>query len=452
MLCFPQKKKLMNPKIIMMIATALVTVTSSFAQKPWTLRQCVDYAIAHNITVKQMQNSREQQAIQLNTHKNSRLPNLNASANENFSFGRGLTAQNTYENKSTSNTSFSIGTSVPLFDGNRITNNIKLSQLNLDAADADLDKARNDISMNVAKSYIEVLNDMEVIEVAQRQISIDSMQVERLKVMVENGKASVAELSRQKATLAQSRLTLTNARNSYQLDLLSLSQLLELPSPEDFSVVRPDAVRINPKSNIPTSPNAIFADALNIKPEIKAQQLRVSGADYSIKIAKADLYPQLSFNAGLASNYYKTSGYHADSFGKQLKNNFSQSLGLSLTVPIFNRFATRNNIRSAQIQRDNQVLKLEDTKKTLYKEIQQVYYNAIAAEAKFASSEQAVLSNEDAFKLTQGKYENGKANITEFNEAKNNLLKSQSDMVQAKYEYLYQSSLLDFYQGKELDF
>ena len=452
MLCFPQKKKLMNPKIIMMIATALVTVTSSFAQKPWTLRQCVDYAIAHNITVKQMQNTREQQAIQLSTHKNSRLPDLNASANENFSFGRGLTAQNTYENKSTNNTSFSIGTSVSLFDGNRITNNIKLSQLNLDAADADLDKARNDISMNVAKSYIEVLNDMEVIEVAQRQISIDSMQVERLKVMVENGKASVAELSRQKATLAQSRLTLTNARNSYQLDLLSLSQLLELPSPENFSVVCPDAARINPKSNIPTSPNVIFADALNIKPEIKAQQLRVNGADYSIKIAKADLYPQLSFNAGLASNYYKTSGYHADSFGKQLKNNFSQSLGLSLTVPIFNRFATRNNIRSAQIQRDNQVLKLEDTKKTLYKEIQQVYYNAVAAEAKFASSEQAVLSNEDAFKLTQGKYENGKANITEFNEAKNNLLKSQSDMVQAKYEYLYQSSLLDFYQGKELDF
>ena len=442
----------MNPRIIMMIVMALMTIVPAFAQKQWTLRQCVDYAIAHNITVRQMQNTREQQAIQLSTHKNSRLPDLNASANENFSFGRGLTAQNTYENKSTNNTSFSIGTSVSLFDGNRITNNIKLGQLNLDAADADLDKARNDISMNVAKSYIEVLNEMEVIEVAQRQISIDSMQVERLKMMVENGKASVAELSRQKSTLAQSQLTLTNARNNYQLALLNLSQLLELPSPEDFSIVRLDAARINPKSNIPTSPSVVFADALNIKPEIKAQQLRVNGADYSIKIAKAALYPQLSFNAGLGSNYYKTSGYHADSFGKQLKNNFSQSLGLSLSVPIFNRFATRNNIRSAQIERDNQILKLEDTKKTLYKEIQQVYYNAIAAKSKFISSEQAMLSNEDAFRLTQGKYENGKANITEFNEAKNNLLKSQSDMVQAKYEYLYQSSLLDFYQGKELDF
>lgn len=196
----------------------------------------------------------------------------------------------------------------------------------------------------------------------------------------------------------------------------------------------------------------MYADALGIKPEIKAQQLRVDGADYSIKIAKSALYPQLSFNAGLGSNYYKTSGFDAESFGKQLKNNFSQYLGLSLNVPIFNRFATRNNVRSAQLDRENQMLKLEDTKKSLYKEIQQVYYNALAAEAKFTSSKQALQSNEDAFRLTQGKYENGKANITEFNEAKNNLLKSQSDMVQAKYEYLYQNSLLDFYRGRDLNF
>lgn len=121
-------------------------------------------------------------------------------------------------------------------------------------------------------------------------------------------------------------------------------------------------------------------------------------------------------------------------------------------MPIFNRFSTRNSVRSARIDRDNQVLKLEDAKKSLYKEIQQVYYNAIAAESRYVSSRQAVTSNEDAFRLTQGKYENGKASITEFNEAKNNLLKAQSDMVQAKYESLYQNSLLDFYRGKSLDF
>lgn len=442
----------MNSKSIIIAALALASISQASAQQAWTLRQCVDYAIAHNISVKQLQNTREQQAIQLNTNKNSRLPDLNGSASQNFSFGRGLTAQNTYENKSTSSTSFSIGTSVPLFDGNRITNNIKLSQLNLDAADADLDKARNDLSMNVAKAYIEVLNDLEVIDVARRQVSIDSMQVERILEIVRNGKASGAELSQQKATLAQSRLTATTALNNYRLALLDLSQLLELPSPEGFMIARVDVNKINPSNQVPASPDAVYADALGIKPEIKAQLLRVNGTEYTIKIAKSSLYPQLSFSAGLGSNYYKTSGFSADGFFKQLKNNFSQYLGLNLSIPIFNRFATRNNIRSAELNRSNELLKLEDVKKSLYKEIQQVYYNALAAESKFASSEQAMKSNEDAFELTKGKYENGKANITEFNEAKNNLLKSQSDMVQAKYEYLYQNCLLDFYRGKELNF
>lgn len=193
----------------MAVVAACMGVGTAQAQQAWTLRQCVDYAIAHNISVKQMQNTRELQALQLSTDKNSRLPDLNGSAAQNFSFGRGLTAQNTYENKSTSSTSFTIGSTVSLFDGFRTRNTIKLSQLNLDAADADLDKARNDLSMNVAKAYIEVLNAAEAMTVAQRQVSIDSMQVVRMQGFVDNGKASVAQLAQQKATMAQSQLTVT---------------------------------------------------------------------------------------------------------------------------------------------------------------------------------------------------------------------------------------------------
>ena len=189
-----------------------------------------------------------------------------------------------------------------------------------------------------------------------------------------------------------------------------------------------------------------------VKPEVRAQQTRVEGADYNIQIAKAARYPQLNLNGGLGSNYYKTSGYEADGFAKQLKNNFSQYVGLSLSIPIFNRFATRNNIRRSEINRDTERLKLDDVRKSLYKEIQQVYYNARAAESKYASSREAVASNEEAFKLTQAKYENAKASITEFNEAKNNLLRAQSEQIQARYEYLYQTSLLNFYSGKALDF
>lgn len=433
--------------IVCLLTTVCVPVMAQSHQ--WSLKECIDYAMAHNITVKQQENTRQQRDIELNTAKNSRLPSLSGSASQNFTFGRSLTSQNTYTDTNTSSTSFSLGTDVPLFTGFQIPNAIKLNQLNLKAATADLEKAKNDIKMQVAASYVDILYDIEITDVAKRQIAIDSMQVNRLQVMLENGKASEAELSQQKSTLAQDRLTFVQADNNYQLALLTLSQLLELPSPENFSIVVP---QVNIEQTLLSTPDEVYNTALNIKPEILAEQYRLEGTANSIKIAQSALYPSLSLNAGLGSNYYKTSGYDADAFGKQMKNNFSQYVGLSLSVPIFNRFSTRNSIRSAKISQQTQQLQLENTKKSLYKEIQQVYYNAVAARSKYHSSEEAVKSSNDAFKLMEAKYANGKATITEFNESKNNFLKSQSDLVQAKYEYLYRTKMLDFYKGTDLNF
>ena len=431
----------------------LFTLLPLSAQRQWTLRECCDYAVSHNISVKQQQNQLRQRELQLETAKASRLPDLSASAGQNFSFGRGLTAQNTYTNTNTSSTSLSLGTSVPLFTGFQIPNQIKLNQLNLVAATADLEKAKNDIRTQVAQAYVQILYNMEIAEVARRQISIDSMQVERLKALVNNGKASGAELSQQQATLAQSQLTATQADNNLQLAILSLTQLLELPSPEGFAIVRPATVPDGlPSGPSLPSPDAIYAEALTVKPEIQSAQLSVTAAERSIDIAKAGYYPTLSLSGGMGTNYYKTSGFKADAFGKQLNNNFSQYIGLNLNVPIFNRFQTRNSVRSAQIDRENQLLYLDNTKKTLYKEIQQVYYNAVAADAKYKSSAAAAQSSYDAFTLMQAKYENGKANITEFNESKNNYLRAESDLVQARYEQLYQRALVQFYRGLPLDF
>lgn len=434
------------------IVTILSAAQPASAQSMhWTLRQCTEYAVSHNIQIKQRDNQRIQREIQLSTAKNSRLPDLSGSVSERFSFGRGLTVDNTYTNRSTSSTSFSIGTNVPLFTGFKIPNNIKLNQLNLEAATQDLEKAKNDIRMQVAKAFVQILYDMEIADVAVRQVEIDSMQVARLERFLENGKASGADVSQQKATLAQSQLTATQAQNNLHLALLVLTQLLELPTPEGFSIVRPNLNNQN-ILNIPSDPNIIYQEALLFKPEVKAEQLRLDASEKNIKIAQAALYPTLSLTGGLQSNYNTISGVPSDGFFSQLKNNFSQYIGLSLNVPIFNRFSTRNSIRSARIDRENQQLQLDNIKKTLYKEIQQVYYNAVAAQAKYESSEVARQSSEDAFTLTQAKYENGKANITEFNEAKNRYLKAESDLVQARYEYLYQTSLLDFYRGKELNF
>ena len=434
------------------LATALITLPASAQSKQWTLRQCADYAIEHNISIKQWDNQCKQRDIQLSTAKNSRLPDLSASASESFSFGRGLTLDNTYTNRSTSSTSFSLGTTVPLFTGFKIPNQIKLNQLNLEAATQDLEKAKNDIRMQVAKAYVQILYDTEIADVAHRQIAIDSAQVARLQAFVNNGKASEAELSQQKATLANSHLTATQADNNTRLALLTLTQLLELPTPDGFAIVRPNPDELPTDMVLMTTPDQVYAEALGVKPEIAAQQLRLKAYEHNIKVAQAGHYPTLSLGAGLSTNYYTDSGRSNDSFGKQLEDRFSQSISLNLNVPIFNRFQTRNNVRNARIQFETQQLQVDNTKKTLYKEIQQVYYNALNAQTKEKSSKEALQSSKDAFELMQAKYENGKATITEFNEAKNAYLKAESDLVQARYEDLYQHALLEFYRGKELNF
>jgi len=305
----------------------------------------------------------------------------------------------------------------------------------------------------VAQAYVQILYDMEIADVAKRQIEIDSAQVARLEAFVRNGKAAEAELSQQKATLANSRLTATQAENNTRLALLALSQLLELPTPDGFTIVRPEISGISDIiDSSKLSPDLIYAEALGVKPEILSQQLKLKGSEHSVKIAQAANYPTLSLSGGLGTNYYTTSGFPADDFGTQMKNNFSQYIGLNLNVPIFNRFQTRNNIRNARILQENQQLALDNTKKTLYKEIQQVYYNALNAQSKEKASIEAVQSSKDAFTLMQAKYENGKATITEFNESKNNYLKSESDLVQARYENLYEQALIEFYRGKNLAF
>ena len=272
-------------KLIITVSFLLAAVMASAQQKKaWTLRECIDYALENNITVKQQDVKRRQGEIDLSTAKNSRLPDLSASASQNWSFGRGLTSDNTYSNQNTGSTSFSLGTSVPLFTGFSIPRTIELNKLNLEALTADLAKARDDVSVQVAQAYVQILYGMELRDVAQRQIAIDSMQVERLSEMYRTGKASGVEVAQQKATLAQSRLTYTQADNDYRLALLSLAQLLELSTPEGFVIVRPDAaaLTVGGGAGMPL-PDEIYQEAVAVKPEVKAEAYRLKGAEMNLQ-------------------------------------------------------------------------------------------------------------------------------------------------------------------------
>lgn len=437
-------------KRVSVITILLLFVLLGRAQeaKEWSLSDCVQYALAHNINIKQQENNVQQQQVLLSTSKNSRLPDLNGSISENLSFGRALTSDNTYMNRNTQSTGFSLGTGVPVFTAGRIPADIKVHRLNLQAALQDFEYARESVMLGVTTSFLEAVCQKDMVEVAERQVELSRVQVRRMELLYENDKVSEADLSQIRSTLANDELSLTRQRNSYMLALLDLSQLLELESPDGFDVARP-LIDSAGMAELPV-PDIIYNEALGIKPQIQAEQIRLQSAQKSVLIAKSAYYPTLYLNAGLGSNYYKTSGFEAMSFGRQLRDNFNQYVGASLSVPIFNRFATRNNVRSARLQVFAQQMRLEQTKKSLYKEIQQAYYNAVAANRQCESSDVALSSASTSFDLMQRKYENGKATLADYQDAKTKYMQAESQQIQSRYTYLFRRKILDFYRGKNL--
>ena len=417
------------------------------AQETWDLQRCITHTIEHNLSIKQKEAARNQSEVELNTAQWSRLPNLNGNVGQSFNFGRALQADNTYGNRNTRNTNFSLGTNIPLFTGMQIPNNIALSKLNLKAATEDLAKAKEDISIQVASYFLQVLFNEELAKIAHNQVALSQEQLDRKVAFFKNGKASEAEVLEAKSRLAQDQLSLVQAENNHQLALLDLSQILELPSPENFRISVPDIDGFTADLSMPEE---VYAQAMMNKPAIKAAQYRLQGAEKSIKIAQSGYYPQLSFGAGIGTNYYHLSGIENAPFSTQWDQNMNKYLQFSLSIPIFNRFQTRNRVKSARIQHTVLSWQLEESKKALYKEIQQAYYNALAAESKYKSSQSANKSAEASFRLMSKKYANGKASATEYNEMRTVWMKALSDGVQAKYEFVYRSKILDFYKGVPL--
>lgn len=433
--------------IFLIIAWSLTSICLQ-AQEVWDLQKCISYAIEHNLSIKRQEATLDQNKVDLNTAQWSRLPNVNGSVGQSFNFGRALQADNTYGNRNTQSTNFSIGTNIPLFTGLQIPNNIALAKLNLKAAIEDLNKAKEDISIQVTSYYLQVLFNEELAKVAHNQVALSKEQLERKVAFFKNGKSSEAEVYEAKSRLAQDEMSAIQADNNYQLALLDLAQALELPTPEGFRIAAPQIEDITGTLSLPDD---VYAQALLNKPSIKAAQYRLEGASKSIRIAQSGWFPQLNFSAGLSTNYYNISGIENASFSRQWHQNFNKYLQFSLSIPLFNRFETRNRVKSARIQRNALSWQLEESKKTLYKEIQQAYYNAIASEAKYKSSRTASEAAEATFKLMSEKYANGKATATEYNEMRTSWMKALSEHIQARYDYLFRSKILEFYQGVPLE-
>lgn len=409
----------------------------------WTLEQCIGHAIENNITVKRQQQTVESEKISVNTSKNSRLPGVNASASHSFNFGRGLTINNTYANRNTMNTSMDMSANVMLYSGGQISREIEVRKLNLQAAIADLERVKDDIEVQVTSAYMEALYQQRLVEIAQNQLRLSRTQAERIKALVDNGKRAEADYAEALATIANDELTLVQNENSLQLAILSLTQLLELPSPEGFTLA-PQTFEDAHSALIPNADD-IYGQALNNRPTIQAQLIRRNTAESNVALARTGYRPTLSFGAGMSTGYYKTFGLDATNFGRQLSDNFNKYIGLQLSIPVFNRFSTRNQIRQAKVQYVTQQLQYDETKKSLYKEIQQAYYNAVGAQRQCMTSASAEQAAQAAYNLMEGKYSNGKATATEYEESKTRLIRSQCDHAQAQCNFHFRLLLLKHY-------
>ncbi|MFW6309858.1 MAG: TolC family protein [Prolixibacteraceae bacterium] len=426
---------------------AISSVCTAQDAEKWSLQECIDYALENNIQIKRQALNTAYNENAVNQSKSDRLPNLNAGLSNNYSFGRSLNNQNVYEDVNSLQLNGYVSSNLTLFNGFILQNSVDQSELDLLASVQELEKAKDDIILNVAASYLEILFAEELIEVSEAQIDVTQQQIVRTRQLVNAGSLARGALLEIEAQLAREELQMVNDQNRLQMSYLNLYQLLELPIEKSFKVEEPTLPQI--KADV-TMANAfdVFKNALHVRPEIKAAQLRVESALEQLEIAKGERYPILSFGVNYNNQYYNVinNDFQA-AFSEQLKSNSRYAFGFRLEIPIFNRFQVQNNIDNSQLQIQDYKYRLQDTRNILRKDIEQAYTNALAALNRYLAADKAVESATEAFRYTEEKYNVGMINSVEYNQSKSNLTAAQSELVQARYEYIFRTKILDFYNG-----
>jgi len=432
-------------KKILLLLFAGVLFIQAQAQEKWSLQKCIDHALANNIQIKQSEINTQYRSNQYDQSKNNRLPDLNANVSQSFGFGRSLNFDNIYENSSSSNTSVSVNASVLVWRGGALNNTIKQREYELKSSLEDFQKAKDDLTLNIASAYLEILFANELIKVAETQIDQTQKQIERTKDLVSAGKVAEGALLEIEAQKAREELDLINRQNSLQIAYLNLAQMLELDNYQGFSIEIPEIPEILAQASVASSAS-VFNKAVEFRPEIRSADFILKSYESQLKVAKSSLLPSLSAGAGFGDQYYLSSQGNNTSFIDQIKMH-RESVGLYLNIPIFNKFENKTNIENAKLQVINQQLQLDGTKKDLRKQIEQVYTNALAAQKRYKANQVAVKSMQESFRYIEEKYNVGKVNSVEYNDAKSKLAIAQSDLIQAKYDFIFRTKILDFYNG-----
>ncbi|MEA2041395.1 MAG: TolC family protein [Bacteroidota bacterium] len=443
-----------------------------------TLKQCIDYAVQKNITVKQQMISTKIQKNNYNQSKYDLLPSVNAGSDYNLSFGRAVDPYtNEFSETNAKSANLYLNSSLALFEGFRKHHTIHKSRLNYRASLQDTEKTKNDIALNIATAYLQILFNKELLAVAKKQLALTKKQTVRVKQMVEAGRSAESDLTDILAQASNESYNVVTAENNLRDSKLLLLQLMDLKTSDKFAVIAPDSD--STEINLEYTADELFQLSKGL-PELKAAKYRESAARKDISIARSGYYPQFNVAFNIATGfsdarqlyqygdsisapigYVGSNGdivysvmptYNAVNYPAmdQLKDNRSQSLSFRLSIPIFNQFRVRTRVKNAELYAEQTHLSLKQTENQLYKEIQTALAKEKSAGARYLSSQKAVLANRKAFKNSENRFELGLIDSYLYNQAKTQLTNSESDLLQSKYDLLFRKKILDFYAGKPL--
>jgi outer membrane protein len=457
-----KNKKNMIKKFLILIFTVFISSQGLIhsQQKNWSLEECIKYAIDNNLQIKQQVIQTEYQKNTLDLSKLNLLPTLNASASQNYSFRRTLD-QLTYQysNKNGISNNFYVGGSLNLFNGLQNFNTIKKNQYLLLASEQDLQNIKDNIALTIAMDYLQILLNKELVAVTDNQLQITLQQIEKTKKMVNAGSLARGNLLQIESQAATEEVQYINQKNLLDISFLNLTQLLELKTPVGFEVVVPE-ISIDTNNIIIGNIDEIFSVAETSRPEVKSSELKLTASEYNLKVAKGSRSPYITMNHTFTTGYYNTTskilGYDPTTqtpitgeypFSQQISDNINYGLGFTMNIPILNGWQINKNIANSKLNIQSSKYTLEGTKKQLYKNIQQAYTDAVAALKKYNASIKAVSASEESFRYTEQKFNIGMVTPVDYNAGKTQLLNAQSDMSQAKYDYIFKTKVLDFYKG-----
>ena len=425
--------------------------------KPWTFQQCLDTALQRNISVNLSRMSNEQNKINLEQSKANRIPSLNANANEALNVGKNVDpTTNTFVTQAYHSTNFGISSSYNLFNGLQNANSIRQDRLNVQSGQFDIEKAKNDVILNITTGYLQVLFSNEILAAAKSQEEATASQVDRTEKMVNAGKSPESDLLQIKSQLATDNLSVINAQIQLELAKVTLEQLMDIPISDGFDVEVP--VMDESSEAVIQTNEEIYQKSLVVQPQISSASLKTNSAEMGLKISEGARWPRLSLGANLNTNYASSrkqgtsvnpEGYP---FFQQMWDNIGQSFSMGLSIPIYTNRQIKSGIDMARINVITTKLNEQNTKNLLRKSVEQTYTDLRAAEKKFGATKQQVAAVESVYQNSEKKYTVGVMSATDFLIQKNNFTQAQSNLIQAKYDYIFKSKILDFYQGKAITF